>query len=51
MLTVCALGSYGKLYARYGGFAAYLGGASVVALAELCHRSLTAKDLELKDAD
>jgi aspartate/tyrosine/aromatic aminotransferase len=40
---------YGQLYARLGDRAAYLGGAAVVAIAELCHRSLSLKDLELPD--
>jgi hypothetical protein len=38
---------YGQLYARLGDRYAYLGGAAVVAIAELCHRSLSAKDLAL----
>lgn len=42
---------YGQLYARLGDRYAYLGGAAVVAIAELCHRSLSAKDLALGDED
>ena len=41
---------YGQLYARLGDRYAYLGGAVVVAIAELCHRSLSAKDLALGEA-
>lgn len=40
---------YGQLYARLGDRYAYLGGAAVVAIAELCHRSLSSKDLHLEN--
>lgn len=42
---------YGQLYARLGDKYAYMGGAAVVAIAELCHRSLSAADLKLPDKD